>query len=95
MPEVSWDWSIAVPLSQEWHVGDHLYVGGQISSNETGPAVHVGDLSAQARAMHQFLENVSKGGNASFDDIAHVKTCVKHESRGFQSYATSTIISLR
>ncbi len=39
MPEVSWDWSIAVPLSQGWHVGDRLYVGGQISYDETGSAV--------------------------------------------------------
>ena len=81
MPEGSWDWSIAVPLSQGWHVGDRLYVGGQISSNETGSAVHVGDLSAQTRAIYQFIENVVKGGNASFDDIAHVKICVKHESK--------------
>ena len=81
MPEGSWDWSIAVPLSQGWDVGDRLYVGGQISSDETGSAVHVGDLAAQTRAIYQFIENVLKGGNASFDDIAHVKICVKHDSR--------------
>lgn len=80
MPEGSWDWSIAVPLSQGWDVGDRLYVGGQISSDETGAAIHVGDLAAQTRAIYRFIENVLKGGDASFDDIAHVKICVKHDS---------------
>ena len=80
MPEGSWDWSIAVPLSQGWRVGDRLYVGGQISSDETGSAVHIGNLEAQTREIFTFIENVLKDGNASFDDIAHVKICVKHSS---------------
>ena len=80
MPEGSWDWSISVPLSQGWDVGDRLYVGGQISSDETGSTVHVGDLSSQTRTICRFIENVLEGGGASFDDIAHVKICVKHNS---------------
>jgi enamine deaminase RidA (YjgF/YER057c/UK114 family) len=80
MPEGSWDWSIAVPLSQGWQVGDRIYVGGQISSNKNGGAVHVGDLGAQTRAIFKFINNVLKDGGASFDDIAHIKVCVKHNS---------------
>ena len=56
-----------MPLSQGWDVGDRLYVGGQISSDETGSAVNVGDLAAQTRAIYQYVENVlKKNGNASF-----------------------------
>ncbi|MGI9477579.1 MAG: RidA family protein [Hyphomicrobiaceae bacterium] len=80
MPQGSWDWSIPVPLSQGWEAGGRVYVGGQISSDENGAAVHVGDLGAQTRAIYRFIGNVLKDGGASFDDIAHVKICVKHDS---------------
>ena len=80
MPDGSWDWSIAVPLSQGWEVGDRIYVGGQISADEKGVSVHVGDLSAQTRAIYDFIERVLKEGGGSFDDIAHLKLCVKHNS---------------
>ncbi len=80
MPAGSWDWSIAVPLSQGWEVGDRIYVGGQIASDETGSAVHVGNLSSQTRAIYDFIGNVLKDGGASFDDIAHIKICVKYSS---------------
>ena len=80
MPKNSWDWSIPVPLSQGWEVGDRIYVGGQISSDENGAAVHVGDLGAQTRAIYKFIDSVLKEGGASFDDIVHIKICVKHNS---------------
>lgn len=80
MPEGSWDWSIAVPLSQGWEADGRLYVGGQISADENGASVHVGDLSAQTRAIYDFIGNVLKDGGASFEDIAHVKICVKFNS---------------
>ena len=80
MPKGSWDWSIAVPLSQGWKVGDRLYVGGQISSDETGSAVNIGNLEAQTHQIFRFIENVLRDGDASLDDIAHVKLCVKHGS---------------
>lgn len=81
MPAGSWDWSIPVPLSQGWEVGGRLYVGGQISSDEKGASVHVGDLGAQTRAIYTFIGNVLKEGGASFEDLAHIKICVKHDSR--------------
>ena len=80
MPDGSWDWSIPVPLSQGWEADGRLYVGGQISADENGASVHVGDLSAQTRAIYDFIGNVLKDGGASFEDIAHVKICVKFDS---------------
>lgn len=80
MPKGSWDWSIPVPLSQGWEVDGRLYVGGQISADSKGEAVHVGDLAAQTRAIYGFIGNVLKDGGASFQDVAHVKLCVKYGS---------------
>lgn len=80
MPDGSWDWSIAVPLSQGWRVGDHVFVGGQISADEQGKSVHVGDLAAQTRNIYGFIGRVLSDAGSSFDDVVHVKVCFKHDS---------------
>lgn len=81
MPPGSWDWSIAVPLSQGWRVGERIFVGGQISADEQGKSVHVGDLAAQTRNIYKFIGNVLTGAGASFKDVVHIKVCFKHDSR--------------
>ena len=62
MPGGSWDWSIAVPLSQGWEVGDRIYVGGQISADEKGVSVHVGDWRADLCDIRFHRERVLKEG---------------------------------
>lgn len=81
MPEGSWDWSIAVPLSQGWKVDERIFVGGQISADETGASVHVGDLDAQTRNIYKFIGTVLSDAGASFKDIVHLKICFKHSSQ--------------
>lgn len=81
MPEGSWDWSIAVPLSQGWKAGDRIFVGGQISADEQGKSVHVGDLAAQTRNIYKFIGNVLRDAGSSFEDVVHIKVCFKHDSR--------------
>ena len=91
MPAGSWDWSIAVPLSQGWRVGNRIFVGGQISSNENGESVHVGDLEAQTHNIYGFIGEVLNDAGASFDDVVHMKICAKHNSfdQAGNSYADS------
>ncbi|MEQ8967867.1 MAG: Rid family hydrolase [Azospirillaceae bacterium] len=81
MPADSWDWSIAVPLSQGWRVGSHLYVGGQIAADSRGEAVDAGNLEAQTRAVYRYIANVLRDGGARAEDLVHVKICFKHDSR--------------
>ena len=81
MPEGSWDWSISVPLSQGWKVGQRIFVGGQISADENGEATDVGDLSAQTRNILRFIGNVLRDAGASFDDVVHIKVCFKYNSK--------------
>ncbi len=80
MPSGSWDWSISVPLSQGWRVGERVFVGGQISADEKGKSVHVGDLDAQTRNIFKYVGNVLSDAGGSFDDVTHVKVCFKHDS---------------
>ena len=81
MPEGSWDWSIAVPLSQGWKVGNRIFVGGQISADKKGSPVHVGDLDAQTRNIYRYIGNILADAGASFRDLVHVKVCFKYDSR--------------
>jgi enamine deaminase RidA (YjgF/YER057c/UK114 family) len=81
MPEGSWDWSIAVPLSQGWKIGERIFVGGQISADKTGATVHAGDLDAQTRNIYQYIETVLSEAGSSFKDVVHIKVCFKYDSK--------------
>jgi len=81
MPAGSWDWSISVPLSQGWKVGNRIFVGGQISADKTGSPVHVGDLDAQTRNIYDYIGRVLSDAGASFSDLTRVKICFKYDSK--------------
>jgi enamine deaminase RidA (YjgF/YER057c/UK114 family) len=81
MPEGSWDWSIAVPLSQGWKIGNRIFVGGQISADQTGSPVYVGDLDAQIRNIYDYIGRILSDAGASFADLKRVKICFKYDSK--------------
>lgn len=81
MPKESWDWSIAVPLSQGWKIGDRIFVGGQISADKTGASVHVGDLDAQTHNIFGYMKQILNDAGASFEDMVRLKICFKYDSR--------------
>ncbi len=81
MPKGSWDWSIAVPLSQGWKIGDRIFVGGQISADAKGESVHVGDLDAQTRNIYSYIGSVLSEAGSSFKDVVHIKVCFKYDSQ--------------
>ncbi len=80
MPAGSWDWSIPVPLSQGWKIGNRIFVGGQISADDQGGSVHVGNLDAQTRNIYGFIGRILSDAGSSFDDVVHIKVCFKHHS---------------
>ena len=82
MPEDSWDWSISVPLSQGWRCDKRIYVGGQISADKKGSAVHAGDVVSQTNAIYDYIDTIVSDAGGCPDDIAHLKICFKHDSSG-------------
>ena len=88
MPLGSWDWSIAVPLSQGWKIGNRIFVGGQISADEKGASVHVGNLDAQTRNIYSYIERVLSDAGSSFKDVVRIKICFKYNSRDAQTGKT-------
>jgi enamine deaminase RidA (YjgF/YER057c/UK114 family) len=79
MPEDRWDWSVPLPLSQGWRQGDYVWVGGQISADRRGRAVHKGDLRSQTKAVMGHIFSVLKDGGARPDDLMHLKVCYLHD----------------
>jgi enamine deaminase RidA (YjgF/YER057c/UK114 family) len=88
MPAESWDWSIAVPLSQGWKIGNRIFVGGQISADKKGASVHVGNLDAQTRNIYNYIGRVLSDAGSSFKDVVRIKICFKYNSRDAQTGKT-------
>lgn len=82
MPKDSWDWSIPVPLSQGWRVGNQIFVGGQISADKQAKTVAPGDVVAQTKNIWKFIQAVVEDGGGTLADIVHVKVCFRAAGDG-------------
>jgi enamine deaminase RidA (YjgF/YER057c/UK114 family) len=78
MPRHAWDWSIPVPLSQGWRIGEKIVVGGQISADRSGKTVAAGDAPQQARNALEYIRHVLKDGGQSWSDVVSLRICFKH-----------------
>jgi 2-iminobutanoate/2-iminopropanoate deaminase len=73
-PKGHWDWNIPVPLSQGWVVENLLFVGGQISADENGKAIGVGDIEVQTRNVFQNITKVLDEAGADWNDVVKLNT---------------------
>ena len=74
MPDVGWDWSIPVPFSQGWRVGDLVFVGGQISADKSGTVVGEGDIEVQTRNVFESITTVLRSAGAEWPDVVKLNT---------------------
>lgn len=82
MPEGSWDWSIPVPLSQGWQIGDMVFVGGQISADGNGKVVGEGDIEVQTDNVFAAIGRVLAQANAGWDDVVKLNTYYVFDGEG-------------
>jgi enamine deaminase RidA (YjgF/YER057c/UK114 family) len=82
MPKDHWDWSIPVPLSQGWKVGDLIFLGGQISSDSRGRTIGKGDIAAQTRNVFRFMNRVLEEGGATMSDLVKLNTYYQFAGEG-------------
>jgi 2-iminobutanoate/2-iminopropanoate deaminase len=73
-PKNHWDWNIPVPLSQGWVVDNLLFVGGQISADEHGNAIGVGDIEVQTRNVFGNITKVLNEAGADWNDVVKLNT---------------------
>jgi enamine deaminase RidA (YjgF/YER057c/UK114 family) len=74
MPQQHWDWSIPVPLSQGWRVGDLVFVGGQVALDERGNIVGPGDIEVQTRTVFEYITRILREAGAEWNDVVKLNT---------------------
>lgn len=74
MPKNHWDWSMKVPFSQGWKVGGLVFVGGQISADDHGKTIAVGDIAQQTRNVFRNMRRVLNEGGADLKDLVKLNT---------------------
>jgi 2-iminobutanoate/2-iminopropanoate deaminase len=82
MPKDHWDWSIPVPFSQGWKCGNFIFVGGQISADEAGTTVGVGDIETQTRNVFENIRKVLREAGADMRDVVKFNTFYTFEGEG-------------
>lgn len=82
MPKNHWDWSMPVPFSQGWKVGNLIFVGGQISADEHGKTIGVGDIETQTRNVFQNIRKVLNEVGADMADVVKLNTYYSFEGTG-------------
>jgi 2-iminobutanoate/2-iminopropanoate deaminase len=82
MPEGHWDWSIPVPFSQGWKCGPFIFVGGQISADEHGRTIGVGDIETQTRNVFENIRTVLREVGADMRHIVKFNTFYVYDGEG-------------
>jgi 2-iminobutanoate/2-iminopropanoate deaminase len=82
MPANHWDWSIPVPLSQGWRVGNLLFVGGQVSMDSSGNVVGPGDIEVQTRTVFQYITNILHEAGADWKHVVKLNTYYDFQGEG-------------
>ena len=83
MPEdMQWDWSMPVPFSQGWKVGNMVFVGGQVSADRTGKAIGVGDIEVQTRNTFENITKVLRDAGAAWTDVVKLNTYYVFDGEG-------------
>jgi enamine deaminase RidA (YjgF/YER057c/UK114 family) len=74
MPPGHWDWHIPTPFSQGWRVGPLIFVGGQLSLDESGAVVGAGDIEVQTRNVFENIGRVLADAGADWSDVVKLNT---------------------
>ena len=82
MPKDHWDWSMPVPFSQGWKVGNLVFVGGQISADNEGRTVGVGDIEVQTRTVFENIRKVLREAGSEMKDVVKINTFYVFDGEG-------------
>ena len=73
-PESLWDWHVHLPYKHGLQCGEMIFLGGQVSLDKQGRAVHPGDLSAQTHAAMAHIGAILGELGAGYGDVCKVTT---------------------
>ena len=73
-PEGHWDWHIPTPFSQGIRAGRTVYVGGQLSADDKGNVLGLGDIEVQTRNVFENISKVLEASGAGWADVVKLNT---------------------
>ncbi len=76
-PDSLWDWHVHLPYKHGLKCEEMIFLGGQVSLNKKGEAVHADDLSAQTHQAMVHIGTILKELGADYDDVCKVMTVYK------------------
>jgi enamine deaminase RidA (YjgF/YER057c/UK114 family) len=71
-PESLWDWTVHLPYKHGVKCHDMIFLGGQVSLDKQGRAVHPGNLTAQTRQAMTHIGAILRELGAGYDDVCKV-----------------------
>lgn len=73
-PDSLWDWHVHLPYKHGLKCGEMIFLGGQVSLDKQGAAVHPGDLSEQTHTAMKHIGTILDELGSSYDDVCKVTT---------------------
>ncbi len=71
-PESLWDWHVHLPYKHGLKCGRMIFLGGQVSLDKRGRAVHPDDLGAQTHQSMAHIRTILKELGADYQDVCKV-----------------------
>ncbi|MEM7564735.1 MAG: RidA family protein [Pseudomonadota bacterium] len=76
-PESLWDWHVHLPYQHGLKCDNMIFLGGQVSLDKKGQAVHPEDLSAQTHQAMAHIKTILNELGADYADVCKVMTVYK------------------
>ncbi|MEM7122160.1 MAG: Rid family hydrolase [Pseudomonadota bacterium] len=71
-PDSLWDWHVHLPYKHGLKCEEMIFLGGQVSLNKKGEAVHPDDLTAQTHQAMVHIGTILNELGADYDDVCKV-----------------------
>jgi enamine deaminase RidA (YjgF/YER057c/UK114 family) len=76
-PESLWDWHVHLPYKHGLKCDNMIFLGGQVSLNKKGQAVHPEDLTAQTHQAMAHIKTILNELGADYRDVCKIMTVYK------------------
>ena len=73
-PESLWDWHVHLPYKHGLRCEEMIFLGGQVSLDKRGQAVHPHDLSAQTHQAMVHIGTILRELGADYEDVCKLIT---------------------
>jgi len=73
-PDSLWDWTVHLPYKHGLKCAEMVFLGGQVSLNKKGEAVHPFDLTAQTHQAMTHIGTILNELGVDYDDVCKVTT---------------------